>query len=597
MKPLSKAHWNIVLRRKEVLPTRTPIAYPVKPLGNGAYADVYMDSAERVIRVSEGIYDHILDELSPYVDWMPKVLESWGNNKTSITIRDNINCVPRESSLRNGYQCDLSGYGYGENEDEYIYKCSFVDKILEILSPGINTQILHRLMTGFLEMMVSPAEVREKAQALYQDTLATMKRTKDDNGFEFYEISPEQSIKILPSGDVLCSYQQHFLAEPYDKDYFSIIEILANNPQDWSEYRNFVLMCLSFYDDTGFMPCDITIDNLGVQNRKIIFRDPYYISERYPDFQARIGQHRIRQGLPVPEGWGKTPERLDVVSAYLAINVKNTEVINETLGTDFGDLRLEKIVNPEVPEYVIISDDISLSVSSELCYHVKEYVSTHIPVSNTFNKIIYPNPHMLSSVLGATGYDAIDMLCKPVCVQKTQSIFISKSDAGARMLFNDLDTIVWKMRNENYTSLITRMFCTLVSRGKTYITQENLEEFSLDHILSLDTSGKLHNKKPLAYTTLDMAITSFEKWMNSVRVNHLEYSPKFQQAIRIFSDFHSITGVCLSVHNFVLEDGEVKLGKYVPRSKNEFDHLSRLTGFHQEWVKLEQPSYASIFPI
>ncbi len=514
------------LQSGEKIDLGIPVKYPVKRIANGAYATVFKDSEGYIIRIGHCPEDHDLNALSGHVSWMPEIENSVKNDFISVTKRFDIE--------------NLEGLPFQVENDQYVHRAyknipspsSYMDTgnmpshLMRLASNCPDVDLMKYMLKRVSKMMdgykptVHIDQYREIAERIYVETLGKTPKNEKRR----YQVSQKETFAFYEDGGVYTKECRDYADYKMGASYIGFVDIILKFPEFWPDYKAIVNFYLTFMEDTGLLPLDAGTDNLGYdENGDIVFRDPYFLTEAYPDFRKRIGAYRAAEGLSVPDEWDIHPQRLDIATAYIWMNKDKPEKIASVV-PGVGDVDVTTFQSFQ-DSGILLSGEVKHTVSHLINHRMREKL-TGIPVADCSLSFI-PDTEQIKEVMETLGYgkDA-DIIVTPVCIQKVD-------DISSQLSIQQSDTILRAL------SHLTR----ILSRDRQ----------DLNHYIDGILRGELIDIRKI------QVHYDFE---NEVFGENLHENTYFVQAARLFMDFHNLTGTHLHYNNLVLEDDVVKLRAY-----------------------------------
>ncbi len=332
------------------------ISYPLTYLDEGVYANVYEDNDGRIVRFSENANDHYVNMLSRYINVIPRVSQSVVIGNVSVTVRDDVPGVEDEAFED---VIDLSGaddwlHYYGL-KNTILIEGGFMNCVKRLFFHNFPPDAVLIFLTG-----IRTAMKEDNAEILRSVILDARKNafnfTFDDDHCRF-------EVMIMNPKNGLVDFSESVIYENVLNSITAgITEMCVQYPHHKSRWTEFLDMMISFINEMGIIPIDLHSDNIGEVNGKLIFRDPYGFAEKYGDYQIRVGQHRKRMGLPVPDEWNIHPTKVDAI--ILSMREKGVNLVY-TQGAEYNTTTGDRcvVVSPSDMRFVIdtLADYIPLS--------------------------------------------------------------------------------------------------------------------------------------------------------------------------------------------------------------------------------------------
>ncbi len=483
-----------------------PVTGPFRELGDGSYADVFDDKDGKIIRVSEVPEDHNFGVLSEHVSWMPKLDYSVRLPKISVSIRDNhldatnvFSGITKHLPYDHNKVAEYPVFGEISFEDDF-HICRFLN---EIVSEGVNPVLFRNAIAGIIDAgkeLIKCANIKKYRQHItniYRNTLHTMPKDYDWTnyilgGFSSISVNPETG---EVTNDDLKSFRlvscEHLLAH-----YVGIAELVFLNPDEWDVYHQLLKLCVDFVDDTGYLPYDIRYNNLGVRHGKLVFRDPYYIATKYPDYQIRIGKHRRERGLSVPDEWQVNPTRLDVITAK--ISAATVSEFRDMLGVPHEDNDDSINVVRDHKGNLLIESDKNFLLGTPALKKIKAQIAEYIPTDET-GWMIDCTQEMVNDVFSAMGYEG---LSQDELIVKG-SLYVQSAECSIKdlMMISCVNFVSWMIETINkngYSPALASEFFQCAKTGKPMKTEcedQMINSFRNDWISSCQKGGLLNNSE------------------------------------------------------------------------------------------------------
>ncbi len=529
--------WNDVNRallRGEEIDFGLPVVYPIRKVGNGAFATVFKTADNLILRLSSAPLDHKINGLSGHVSWMPKIHHSAQFPDFSVMLRDDINPASTDKSVNS----------------------------------------LANKLTTFTGCRPSPSDVEHAFQSLItvvdnlrenfpgdEDDAARLIDECRENICEFgKEIGCRKSSYLSINEDGII-FDDEALNRDDDKlnwMYAEICNLVLDNLSSWPQMRKILEFHILFIQDTGQVAHDCGHTNLSLSDDgDVVFRDPYYMAVRVPDFEKRVGAHRQKNGLNVPENWDVDINHIDAGIAHIWLMED----------TDFTDAVLR---GASYPENLFVNHKSRIMVATpEIAQRFKEYISGIVPVASIRTKMFTPDKEQTQKVLDELGYytDASNVSVRPVFLQEFQ-------EAPLKGFLNSA------IEHLQYCAHRLKQWGPVFWEWVENILQGNkLDKESIEHI-----RNKYTGDEDIPY--LLHAIQGFETALTGTNtLSRVPMNDYFRQAAFIFKEVYNHTGVALGAGNFTMEDDLIKVGFYSPRHKKEYENVKALVG--ERWVSPE----------
>ncbi len=333
------------------------IAYPVNHVSDGSYASVFRDANGHIIRISEEAEDHYVDVALGMIATTPTTYHTFLVNDVTITVRDDIPSVTDKafyvkSSVENINMSDAWSELYpgipvlkDMSWSPHIYDSQISDIINEMFRENIDSRTAYKTLSGFIDIMKNyrdDSDFREKVSCLYNYVYSECETKNNRYVFDAHNgfVLNNNSVDYWRSRRT--TYVSTSLIY-----FLGLSELLIQHPAHHPVYTKFFEMMTTFIKETGCVPYDCHEHNLGIKDGTFIFRDPYYLSVKHSDYQIRVGQHRKRMGLPIPDEWNIHLTKLDVLSVLMCDDIVSRD--KNCFGSQnmFADGKTITVVGPE----------------------------------------------------------------------------------------------------------------------------------------------------------------------------------------------------------------------------------------------------------
>ncbi len=404
------------------------VAYPVREIGSGASATVFMTADKKILRVSKG-KDYLLHHLD--ADWMSKSLNSIFFDGYSVILRDDIPDVISElpifnkqtkmdsfDKLAENYP-DMPGIGDGSarfiNLPNNLFLYDVANLLCDTLEPEITVSFLKQLIElseRFPEKLSHKAknDFRKAATDIYNNTFHTMKLVDGS-----YRLKDRMCLFVSEDGKVRKGKSQIYKSHFMSKAVIVFEFILKNNLPTVRDGLHFLTKII---EDTGLMPADSHEDNIGFKDG-LIFRDPYYLKIQHADYQIRINQHRLSKGLPAVPEWPVLPSKIDLMTALM---LTGDRVICDRFGMSeqANYTAWRQPHGCEIEEDSKMNDSYTYMVSDARIGHIIEKLSEFVPVANNgqFSELDESDLRRFLNVMGWHNGDISQVEIIPTYVQK-----------------------------------------------------------------------------------------------------------------------------------------------------------------------------------
>ncbi len=327
------------LERGEKIDWGFDVSYPLENVGRGAGAVAFRAADGKILRVGDK-RDHSVNMLSGMYDWMPTIhqavlVRSDEEYGASVILRDDITSLydvypaleNKGDHLRKEFLMSAYPNMPGIQDLDTILGCSISYAFSSLFFYDFETEILKQYINSVIETVDSlpltmtkkrKAEYRQKMTGIYKETFYTV--PVDDRSF----CLPQKTrISVLENGSIRHRSTKVGVLYILEK-FISISESILYNRDQWKIIKKTLQFAHQFIDDIGFVPYDCHYNNLGIQDGKIIFRDPYHMANETYDYQLRINHHRINKGLPPIPGMASEIKRVDVLPALIMMGDEPT---------------------------------------------------------------------------------------------------------------------------------------------------------------------------------------------------------------------------------------------------------------------------------
>ncbi len=578
------------------------IAYPVVQLGEGAYGAVFIDGNESVIRVSEKAVDHQVNLLANKVWFLPRSDISYVDDGVCVSVRDDIPDLYHDTvrSLEASVgDLDISLYPTKELQRNRLngHGYTFVGAVSNLVFGMPDVDVVRTLFSGFLKLadkltdyyeednVITADDFRCELCRLYDDVMEPIR--DEIGGANVYLCKPNHNSFLMENGTLSVFSNQHGKVRCVFEPFLSMAEIVVQHPEYWDDQRRFLRMCVNFMDEFGVLPYDLHSRNLGEYKGDIIFRDPYWFASKFDDYQIRVGQHRRRMGLPIPEEWNIHPHKMDVASILLRVddNPITRELmlpyeVNKTTYSENSVYSGDIIITMRLPETGMvldaIKDDVPLSGGRMM------FTPTRDDVAQALSIMQYTE----------TNPDSVEALSSYIQVYSDDNNFREYLKMMADE--NDLSVIHYFQKAiDNMNLIVTDGLPTEVI-DDFFALAKHKKNYSINDRKNILPTGDLMDRLK-EYEAMMPKATVITRLNLKSRVEYLQQFlgiaqsietetkyPLFSSSLDVMERFYKSTGVQIgTITQLCIEEDTVKLGYYkLPDNKKLRDVIFDNVAIH-----------------